>query len=164
MKWYLQCLKRYAHFKGRARRSEFWFFYLIQTGIYVTLFFVGFFLSLLFEYVPFMDVVLGIWGLLYFFYMALTFLPTWAVTVRRLHDVGMSGWWLPVLPLVFIGSIIVLPGLEDEWAGLLALLLLGFSGVVGLFLFIRLVKGGEVAHNRYGENPKKDENISAIFT
>ena len=71
----------YANFKGRASRKEFWYFTLFN--LLVTTFLV----------------VLNV-GLLIFIYFAIVFIPSLSVSVRRLHDVNKSGWW--ILPGVLI--------------------------------------------------------------
>lgn len=76
MKWFLKALKQYADFNGRARRTEFWMFYLF---LILTLFVVGF-ISGLIDFV----------GLLFVVYAALI-VPYIAVSVRRMHDLGKSG-------------------------------------------------------------------------
>ena len=65
---------KYATFSGRARRSEFWYFLLFN-------FLVSFVLGL----IPFLSVVSGLWALA-------VLIPSLAVTVRRFHDIGKSGW------------------------------------------------------------------------
>lgn len=164
MKWYLQCLKKYATFNGRARRSEFWFFHLVQFCVYFFFLFSSIILSYLVSAISWGDIIAGLWGLLYLFYIVITFLPAWAVFVRRLHDVGMSGWWLPVIPAVSTGSIIVMADTKnDDIAGLIFLAIFALSTFIGIYLFIRLVSDSDVDTNRYGVNPKEDDNISAVF-
>lgn len=90
MKWFLMALKRYVDFNGRSRRSEYWFFYLFCVIIIVAL-------SLISAYVP----ALGI--LMVIFYLGML-IPLIAAGVRRIHDVGKSGWYL----LIPIYSIILL--------------------------------------------------------
>ena len=88
MKYYMMVLNKYAQFSGRSRRSEYWFFLLFNLIIVMTLAI----LSGMFN----MDnsepnmVFLSIYGL----YNLAVFIPSLAVSVRRLHDVGKSGWWL----------------------------------------------------------------------
>lgn len=93
MKWYLEVMKQYAVFKGRARRKEYWMFVLINTLIAMT---VGFVAGLI-------DGILGGAGLLVasinLMYALATFIPSLAVAVRRMHDIGRSGWWV-LVPLV----------------------------------------------------------------
>lgn len=84
MKYFLYCLKHYADFGGRARRSEFWYFqlfnFLIEIGIYLI--------------VLAIKEVIGIdLGFLRFVYPIALFIPNLAVSARRLHDTNRSGWW-----------------------------------------------------------------------
>lgn len=74
MKWYFKVLKQYADFSGRARRKEYWIFVLIN-GIIVNL------LSITFPAISFLWVLV-------------TFIPNIAVSIRRMHDLGKSGWYI----------------------------------------------------------------------
>ena len=100
MNWYLNVIKNYATFEGRARRKEYWMFTLVH-------FIVIFLLS-------FVDVVIGSFddnsgiGILASFYILLTLIPSLAVTIRRLHDTGRSGWWLLTYFVPIIGPITIL--------------------------------------------------------
>ncbi|OGU23055.1 MAG: hypothetical protein A2580_08185 [Hydrogenophilales bacterium RIFOXYD1_FULL_62_11] len=100
MDWYLGVLKQYAVFKGRARRKEYWFFILFNLIA-----------SLLLTLVDFMtgslDAELGM-GLLSGLYSLAILIPSLAVTVRRLHDTGRTGWWLLVGLIPLIGAIVLL--------------------------------------------------------
>ena len=78
MNWYLAVLKNYAGFSGRARRAEFWQFALIHFIIYIVLYAVGFAMHNF---------------LLVGLYWLATIVPFLAVSARRLHDTGRSGWW-----------------------------------------------------------------------
>ncbi|WP_338672951.1 DUF805 domain-containing protein [Streptomyces sp. SCSIO 30461] len=100
MHWYLDVLKKYAVFSGRARRQEFWMFTLINVIVQLVLMGLDY-------------GVLGL-GILGPIYVLLTFLPSLGVTVRRLHDTGRSGWFvlLGIIPLV--GPIIVLVFMAGE--------------------------------------------------
>lgn len=90
-------LSRYATFAGRARRSEFWFFYLflmlMQLGA-------GILDAALFG----LDGVAPIGGIV----TLGLFLPMLAVSVRRLHDDGRSGWWLLIGLVPLIGWIVLI--------------------------------------------------------
>lgn len=87
---YLEVLKKYAVFKGRARRKEYWLFVLIN-----------FLITIAFGY---LDNVLGTNPLLSLVYALVLMLPSIAVAVRRLHDSDHRGWWLlvPIVGLVFL--------------------------------------------------------------
>ena len=119
MNWYLVVVKKYAVFSGRARRKEYWYFVLFN-AIFSLIAVV-------------LDNVLGIaiedlgYGPMYILYVLAVALPTLAVTVRRLHDVGKSGSFLFIVLIPIIGPL---------WL---------------LVLFCRDSMPGE---NKYGTNPK----------
>lgn len=122
MSWYLKVLRQYAQFGGRARRKEYWFFVLFNV-----LFAFAFGL---------VDMGLGLWdqasgiGVLSGLYSLAVLLPGLAVSVRRLHDTGRSGWWL----------------------------LIGLIPVIGaLVLFVFFVLDGDAGENEYGPDPKAGE-------
>ena len=74
------CFKKYVTFTGRANRSEYWYWALF---------------TVLFSFIPFINFVASI----------AFFLPSLAVAVRRLHDIGKSGWWYLIVFIPFIGWI-----------------------------------------------------------
>jgi uncharacterized membrane protein YhaH (DUF805 family) len=88
------CLKKYADFKGRARRSEYWWFIVFQVAV-------GFALGLLAAVFGVSED--GVNGLSGVFGLAIL-LPSIAVTTRRLHDVSRSGWW-QLIPITIVGVI-----------------------------------------------------------
>lgn len=110
---------QYATFSGRARRSEYWFFALfnglVQLAFYILI------LSLV-------GTSAGVFfGVLSLVYALAVLLPSFAVTVRRLHDTGKSGWY---------------------W-------LVAFIPLVGLILMlIWTIKDSDTGENAYGPSPK----------
>ena len=97
MNWYLTVLKKYAVFSGRARRAEYWMFVLF---------------NIIFAVVAvILDNVLGTaiedvgYGLFYILYGLAVLIPSLAVAVRRLHDIGKSGGWIFIVLIPIIGSI-----------------------------------------------------------
>ena len=151
MEWMILPFKRYADFQGRSRRKEFWMFQLLNLGLMLVLagpFFVSIFsasaanandpvaqeaaMEAIFEggMGIFSTVVLGLYGL----YALAAFIPSLAVTVRRLHDRDMSGWWY--LGLAVAGVIPLI--------GLLA----------SIALFVLMVLPGTDGPNRFGADPK----------
>lgn len=99
MNWYLKALRNYVGFSGRARRTEYWMFFLINMLVSVALVFVDRAFGTLSES--------GI-GTLGLIYSLALLLPSLAVGVRRLHDRDKSGWWLLLGLLPLIGGIILL--------------------------------------------------------
>jgi uncharacterized membrane protein YhaH (DUF805 family) len=87
MNYYLKVLQNYATFSGRARRSEYWYFALFNFIIAIVLGFVG---------------VLMETTVLSNLYSLAILVPSIAVGVRRMHDVGKSGWFLliPIYNLI----------------------------------------------------------------
>jgi len=117
MHWYLQALRKYVTFSGRARRMEFWMFALIN-----------FVVSILLELID--RLVIGTAndiGLLSAIYGLAVILPAVSVCVRRLHDIGKSGWWYWILFLPIIGLIVLL---------------------------VFTCRNSQPGENRYGPNPK----------
>ena len=91
------CYKNYSNFKGRATRSEFWYFYLF---FYLTIFLLTFISGIIKEgeamFVIGAIFVLG------------SLIPFAAVTARRLHDVGRSGWWQVLGAIPYVNFIVVI--------------------------------------------------------
>jgi len=118
MSWFIAVLKKYATFSGRACRSEYWYYVLFYLLISIVL--------------SLMDGILGSarhegGGLLSGLFALGTLLPTIGVGVRRLHDIGRSGWWLLVGFVPLVGGLVLL------W----------FAG-----------KDSDPGDNAYGPNPK----------
>jgi uncharacterized membrane protein YhaH (DUF805 family) len=114
MKWYLRVVKdNYANFNGRARRKEYWMFALF---------------NVLFVFVAaIIDYFLGTFPMIYCIYLLAIVIPSIAVLVRRLHDIGKSGWWF------FIGLIPL---------------------VGAIWLLVLLCTDGNPGENSYGPSPK----------
>jgi len=93
MEWYLSVLKNYVGFSGRARRKEYWMFFLFNIIVSIVLNVIG------------AVIMFPILGLIY---SLAIILPSIAVAVRRLHDTGRSGWWLLLGLIPLIGTIILL--------------------------------------------------------
>lgn len=89
----------YFNFQGRARRSEYWFFYLFAV-------IVGVVAQILI--VSTGETGAGIFGLVYGVFILGTLIPQLAVAVRRLHDTDRSGWWLLFGLIPLVGFIVLL--------------------------------------------------------
>ena len=150
------CFSKYADFNGRARRSEFWFWYLFTVIV-----------NLFTSWIPFASLIT----------LALL-IPTLAVSVRRLHDIGRSGWWLllSVIPsiicfiilIALLGSAIftiIAAGdydpelLSNNLAANIGLcvtyiLALIATFVCNIILIVWWAKDSIPGANEYGENPK----------
>ena len=123
MNWYLKVIKEnYANFEGRARRKEYWMFILIHLIIIVVLYAL-FGVGMASESSALSSIAGGLVGL----YTLATLIPNIAVVVRRLHDIGKSGWYYFVAFIPFIG---------------------------GIWLLVLLATEGDRRDNEYGSDPK----------
>lgn len=94
------CYRKYATFKGRATRKEYWYFYLYN--MLITWALLG--LSVVFDSNP---QIFGIILVITFVFILFSLLPSFAVGVRRLHDTGRSGWDFMIAFIPFIGGLII---------------------------------------------------------
>ena len=137
--WKKVVLDNYANFEGRARRSEYWYFVLMNIVIMIV--------PIIFIMInatsdngegPLFFLGIGIIGVVG---LAL-FLPSLAVAVRRLHDTGKSGWWylIGIIPIV--------------------------SYIGGLVLFVFYLSDSQAGNNKWGPNPKEghQDQINEIGT
>ncbi len=88
--WYLKVLGQYTDFSGRARRKEYWMFVLANFIITAVL-------SVI-DYIIGYNIFVGL-------YSIAILIPSLAVCVRRLHDIGKSGWWMLICLIPVIGEI-----------------------------------------------------------
>ena len=130
------CFKKYFDFEGRASKSEFWYFYLF---ILIVLFVAGFLLGMLLPTDASYD-TLVIWVI----YLPLL-IPAIAVTARRIHDFGRSGW----MQCIFIPGFIVPEFLSYNAAGWIIY-------IITLILFVVYVnQKADRRKNKFGPVPKK---------
>ena len=110
---------KYAMFRGRAPRSEYWWFYLFEIIAIVALVLID--LSFLMND----PIVLNdpsrvdIFSLFTFYYVVISFIPRLAVTVRRFHDAGMSGflilvYFVPVVGWLIVQALMMMPSERDH--------------------------------------------------
>ena len=153
--WALRPLKRYAQFKGRAPRAEYWWFYLgTLIGDRV---------------LSFIDKQGGTGDSLASLFSLVILVPWIAVTVRRLHDIDRSGWWLLVLiiPVILLVGLFIQAGIAEidlvdtnpaAFWPLVALIALG-----GVTLFVFMVMQGTDGPNSYGADPYGPDQLEEIF-
>lgn len=128
MKHYINAIKNFTNFNGRARRSEFWYFFLfniifaVATMILDNIFGTTFKMDL-----PGGEPLTLPYGYLYMAYGLFIFLPSLALWTRRLHDVGKSGWFLLIGLIPLIGAI---------------------------WLLVLALTDSQPGDNKYGPNPK----------
>ena len=114
MTWYIEALKKYTTFSGRSRRKEYWMFMLFNILI-----------SIVFSLI---DTLIGLNQILSGIYYLVIIIPSIAVAVRRLHDIGKNGWWYFIILIPIIGSI---------------------------WFFVLMCKDSQYGENQYGRNPKE---------
>jgi len=179
--YFIKCFKNYANFRGRARRKEFWGFTLFNVLIMVGVSVVGGATGGVMAAVSGNANEAAKWGatlggILYWIYALAQIVPNIAVYVRRMHDIGKSGWnCLWFLVLAPIGGTILLGLLGVDFYGVFygsthhysyyatdekLLIQLAFIFAVGvgpIYLFIRLCTQGNSKKNKYGPSPKGGE-------
>lgn len=120
MNWYLKVLGQYADFSGRARRTEYWMFILINMLLAIAAMILDNLMGITFGSIGY--------GPIYLLYSIALIIPSLAVGVRRLHDIGKSGWMMLISFIPLIGAI---------------------------WLIVLFVKEGDHGVNQYGANPKE---------
>ena len=100
MNWYIEVLKKYAVFNGRARRKEYWYYVLFSLIISIVLIFID-------QAIGTFDMEAGI-GALSGIYALAVLIPGIAVTIRRLHDTDRTGWWILLFLIPLIGPLVLL--------------------------------------------------------
>ena len=125
MNEYIDVWKKALDFSGRARRKEYWMFFLIN-----------FVITLVVGFIPVVNMI----------YSLCVIIPSLSVTIRRLHDTNRSGWWLlaplAAAPLFFMdNNTLLISG---------AIIMVGISIVLFVFMCI----DGTLDENKFGVNPK----------
>ena len=127
MEWYLNVMKQYTNFSGRARRKEYWMYVLFYSLFLIAAMIIDNVAGLCFE-TEFMGQSMSAgYGWLYMLTALIHFLPSLSVVVRRLHDVGKSGWMYLIIFIPIIGLI---------------------------WLLVLLTKDSQAGDNTYGASPK----------
>ncbi len=127
MKYYINVLKNYATLSGRTGRKEFWIFTLINLVFATVAMLADRQLGICFK----MEIGYGLqtlpYGYVFGLYSLATLVPTLALQVRRLHDVGKSGWFFFLFLIPVVGAI---------------------------YLFVLYCMGSSAGDNGYGPEPK----------
>ena len=129
------CFKKYATFFGRARRKEYWCFLLINNLVCGVIMGIAAACAANLSRVGHyqqrdMEAYLGLGIVACLVYGLVVTLPTLAVTVRRLHDTGRSGWFMLINVIPVIGLIV---------------------------FFVTMLLDSQPGENRYGPNPKMSD-------
>ncbi|MCL2336888.1 MAG: DUF805 domain-containing protein [Firmicutes bacterium] len=144
---YISVLKKYAVFGGRARRKEYWMFFLFNVIIAVIF---GVLIGL--SSVIGLRALGGLFTIIIIIYGLAVLLPSLGVSVRRLHDTGRSAWWLllVIVPAVIV-SIFTNAGLHGSLMGLIRLIYY----VCEVVFIVLLCLDSQPGENQYGPNPKQ---------
>lgn len=160
------CLRKYAVFSGRARRSEYWWFMLAQYLIAMAL-------SFLMVIVMIVQLVIGVsngsiteengfyfmfknpvfW--IYCLYSLALIIPNLSVMVRRLHDIGKSGWYLllPFLSPILVGGAVVLAIFNhDLWFFMIVAYVITLA--IMIIMLVWMATNGKKETNKWGPSPK----------
>lgn len=182
MEWMILPLKRYFDFKGRSRRKEYWMYTLFLILVSIVLSIVDAMLGLggsATSDAEFADTSMSAGGavsggLLANLFALGTFIPSIAVSVRRLHDLDRSGWWilLPAGPIV-LGAILLGVGAAQAMTGggsasggaaLFGMALMAVGLICSIVLLVWFCTAGTAGPNRFGEDPKAPlGNVEEVF-
>ena len=128
MDWFTLALKKYAVFNGRSRRREYWMFFLFCVIVYFFAMILDNAFGIAFNVA---EESTGV-GPIYLAASLALFIPSLAVSVRRLHDIDKSGWFYLVLIIPLIGAI---------------------------WFLVMMITEGTKGTNQYGPDPKKDDSV-----
>ncbi|MHA2771378.1 DUF805 domain-containing protein [Vibrio harveyi] len=119
--WYYRVILNYSNFSSRARRQEYWYFTLVNVLVNLVMGIIDRVIGSVMQMDNF-----GFFGVIYALFIMI---PSIAVTVRRLHDSGRTGWWA----------------------------LIAFVPIIGvLVLLYFLIQDSEEGSNQYGATPKHE--------
>jgi uncharacterized membrane protein YhaH (DUF805 family) len=167
IQWYKKVVfENFANFKGRARRSEYWYFTLANIIFSV--------ITMIIDEILHLKIGSSNSGVLNSLYGLVMFVPSIAVSVRRLHDIGKSGWLLLIAyVLIIVAGVGLVATSMSALMGGGGLPALGASFIiailvivaVAIWMLILFCKEGDQGANKYGADPKADaEEINEIGT
>jgi len=150
------CFSKYFTFSGRARRSEYWWFYLFTILL-------GIAAGIIDALVGGVSEDIGIFGIIA---SLVTLIPSLAAQVRRLHDTGRSGWWIggAIIAIIVFGILIGAVGAtgvgsSSDVSGTFAIMIVIFAIAFFIYAIVMLVflcQDSQDGNNKYGPNPKYD--------
>ena len=132
MKWFIKALRHFADFSGRARRKEYWMFVLfnnIFALVWIVLLTILF--ALIKDYQSNYEIIIAS-NVAILIYSLIMMLPSASVVVRRLHDLGKSGWMILIGLIPFVG---------------------------GVWLFVLMLMEGQKGENEYGPDSKTSPDV-----
>lgn len=164
MNWFIKCFRQYADFSGRARRKEYWWFVLINYLISLVL--------VIRWLAPTIKIIIDStnsdtvdeWSLIasffsspflwiFMLYNTAAIVPNIAVTVRRLHDIGRSGYWY----FLFLGGWLLssLAQLYLDTIPAIGIALGVGSLAIAIVCLVWMFTNSQPGENKWGSNPKE---------
>lgn len=154
------CWKKYATFTGRARRSEFWYFQLFHFLVTLAAYLILVAVASIVTTCDLNWMVLFLFDALFFGTILTLAIPRWAVTCRRLHDIGKSGGWYGGFVVAAWVVVIFLHNLVLSSSGnmlfnsiLTWMIFIGEMGYI-FYLIILWCRDSDPKENQYGPSPK----------
>ena len=152
-KYFAKCFKHYFDFHGRASRSEFWMFFGVCYMAQLV-----FSIAMNVSQGVSVDAVNPI-SLIYLVYLMVIFIPSLAVGVRRLHDIGKSGWYLAgalILAVILAFAIGLAIAFKSNVVAIVSMILL--IALILAFYIVPMLKG-QPGENKWGPNPKEEKSL-----
>ncbi len=157
-------VENYCNFKGRARRSEYWWAQLaISIGaiVFYVIAMIGTFMKI--QHLPGGNIVAIFGYAVYGIYCLAIFLPSLGAMVRRLHDVGKSGKMILYMYLAYIPYIALLVAFQltqNTWLLIpYVLVALGITAYA-IYLLVLYCQDSQPGTNQWGESPKYPSSIN----
>ena len=141
--YYLKALNK-TFTLGRSRRKEYWYFWLVN----VLITFAGVCAVVIWPSLKLVDRLLNIYN----FFL---FIPNTTLCIRRLHDIGKSGWFM-LFPFVVILGLMALVSLF-KLKGLIFVFMILLATVVVIYFCLLFVRNGDDGPNQYGPDPKHED-------
>ena len=167
------CFSKAFTFSGRARRAEYWYWYLFSVLVSLPL-------QILLEVVPedswALMLVVALVSLGWVLFDAIA---TFAVSIRRLHDIGRSGWWYgvsviygiiwAVVMVIWMFSVLWVTSADSLSSSLIPWLVVALITYIpflaySIVLLVWYCKDSTPGPNKYGENPKGVGNADEALT
>lgn len=148
MQWIFMPFQRLTDFSGRSRRTEFWLFWLVAL-----------ILQMIASYIDTAtgqrNMISGM-GPVTLVVTFILLMPAATVGIRRLHDIGRSGWWMLLFGLPYLGWMVSIESGSQSVIAAIALLL------GSVILLVLLVQPGTPADNAFGPDPKRGAAMPTV--
>ena len=161
IEWAVRPFRKYADFTGRAPRAEYWWFYLATVVVQIPLGIID-------------RAIGGGWNPLSSLFSLAILLPWLAVSVRRLHDIDRTGWWLAAFFLPFVVIVIWMaavvganfPGTAPAPTGSVLvgmIVAIVATLILAIVMLVFMVTQGTEGPNRFGPDPYGPDSLEQVF-